>query len=148
MPLCEKPSLVFRLEASGNPTILNGPVSGQNWSFTGCELSRQLVKSLHNTKCWRNSIWNTSLTRVAALELCPTLQPIYLSARGPVTYVHCKGTVVIFQSWLKILCSTNSLSYENHIIPIFWTNLEIFHKSVQNALFNFVSTCSKQIIHK
>ena len=39
MPLCEDPSSLFRYEASGNAFILNVPVSGQNWSSTGCDLS-------------------------------------------------------------------------------------------------------------
>ena len=39
MPLYDDPSSLFRYEASGNPIILNGPESGQNWSFTGCDLS-------------------------------------------------------------------------------------------------------------
>ena len=30
MHLCEEPSTLFRSEASRNPSILNGPVSGQN----------------------------------------------------------------------------------------------------------------------
>ena len=30
LPLCEDPSSLFRLEASGNPIILNGLVTGQN----------------------------------------------------------------------------------------------------------------------
>ena len=38
-PPCEDPSSLFQLEASGNRIILNGPVSGQNRSFTGCLLS-------------------------------------------------------------------------------------------------------------
>ena len=39
MPLCEDPPSLFRKKASRNPTILNGLVSDQNWSFTGCDLS-------------------------------------------------------------------------------------------------------------
>ena len=49
---------------------------------------------------------------------------------------------------LGILCPTNSFSCKGNIIPIFWTNLKTFSKSGQNALFHFVSTCSKKIIHK
>ena len=49
---------------------------------------------------------------------------------------------------LGTLRPTNSLSCNGWIITTFWTNLQTFCKSGQNTFFRFVSTCSKEIIHK
>ena len=52
------------------------------------------------------------------------------------------------QSWLRILRPKMFLSCEKHIIPVFWTNMEIHFTFGQDAMFHFGSTCYKKIIHK
>ena len=80
MTLCEDPSSLFRYEESGNPIILNGPVIGQNWSFSGCDLS--CLASL--------------LSAFTSPMVCSTLQPIYQSQKVSVPCTHCRSTVEIF----------------------------------------------------
>ena len=54
--LCDYPASLFRQEASGNPSILNGLLSYQNWGFTGRDfmLSHERVESLHVANCLRS----------------------------------------------------------------------------------------------
>ena len=64
------PPHYFGRRASRNPTILNGPVSGQNWSFwLWLDLPRQLVERLHIANCWRGCHWSTSGKLAATLRL-------------------------------------------------------------------------------
>ena len=130
---------------------------GQNWSFTGRVLSclaSLFVKSLHITNCWRSCLWSTSGKLVPTLELCPTLQNPFICPRG-LLYLACivgvqwrsffvflstgiSSNSSINYSWLtsmlgpdrKIPHPTNSLSCEEHAIPFFWTNLEMFFVSL------------------
>ena len=129
---------------------------GQNWSFTGRVLSclaSLFVKSLHITNCWRSCLWSTSGKLVPTLELCPTLQNPFICPRGLLylaCIVECNGDpfcvsidwdlLKLFNklfladlnawSWSKIPHPTNSLSCEEHAIPFFWTNLDMFFVSL------------------
>ena len=149
----------FGKEASGNPIILNGSVSGQNCSFTGCDLS-----------CFA-SLLSAFTPPIVGQAACSILQPIYLSQKAFVSCMHCRAqwrSSFVFLStgissnsstglllanfnvwfWLRIQRPTNSLSCEGHINPVFGDNLDIFAKSDSDALFYFGSTCSEEIICK
>ena len=80
MPLCEDPSSLFRWEASGNPTMPNGPVSGQNWSFTGCDLSclASLLRAFTSPIVGEAALEAHLEKLVATLKLFPTLQPSFV----------------------------------------------------------------------
>ena len=144
----------------------NCPVNGQLWSFTGCNLSRHLTSPIVEAAI------EAHLENLRQHWYCVLFFSQFIFHRWSLYIcVHLRSAMVVFfrvsfhKDLLQLingffltdsnvrrvcgmLCPTNTLSCEGHIIPTFWNSLNILFKSGRNALFEFDSTCSKEITHK
>ena len=136
---------------SRNALAIHGPVSGQNWSFTGWDLSclasmlrafsspnvGEAAREAHLENLWQYWTW-----LLLCFQFISTRRLLYLVCIVGVQwriffYVLFDWDLLQFFSrpfltdlnaWfsLRILHATNSSSCERHIITVFWTNLEFF----------------------
>ena len=131
MSVSAKPSS-FPLETSGNPSVLNTPLSGQR-SFTGCDLICLANTLRLNANCWRGcqrgtpgELWqHWNCVPFCSQFLCPGRLLHIVSAEGVQwRFAFVFGSTRISSNssmalpWMtsmygpSCLCSTNSLSFD------------------------------------
>ena len=152
MPRCEDPSSLFSVRGIGKSNYSQRSCEWPDLKFLQAVTWSVLLVCWEPriTNCWRRCLWGISGKLVATLELCPTLQPIYLSQKTSVPCVHCKSAMDIFLRVPSTEISSNSSTacagkpQRTALIENTSSN-ELF---VLRRFFHFCSNGSTKIIYK